>query len=244
MTTDPFVTYVAAIHGILQAIVEFETPAIRKGADAMASAIAAGGLVHVFGSGHSALVAHEIVGRAGGLVPVNAVTDPTGGRAERLAGYAAEVVRGYDLQYGLKPGEALIVISNSGINPLPIELALAAKERGLHVIAITNVGQSQAAASRHATGTRLFEVSDTVIDTHGVTGDAIASVAGLSEKAGAGSTIAGAMIVNLLTLATVEALIERSFEPPLLVSQNLPGTDERNHALFARYRGRLRQTGV
>ncbi len=244
MSTDPLSTYASAIHDMLHAIETHEIQAIREGAAAMATAIADGGLVHVFGSGHSAMIAREIVGRAGGLVPINSINDPTGGRAERLEGYAAELAAGYDLQYGLRPGETMIIISNSGINPVPIELALAAKDRGLHVIAITNLTQTRNATSRHTSGRRLFEIADTVIDNHAVPGDAIVPISARSEKAGAGSTIAGAMIVNLLTLATAEALRARDVDPPLLVSQNLPGTDERNRQLFARYRGRLRQTGV
>ncbi len=244
MTDDLIVPYLETVASMLASIRERELVAIRQAGQQLADGIAAGGIVHVFGSGHSALIAREIVGRAGGLVPINDILDPTAGRAERLEGYAAELLTGYDLQYGLRPGEALLVISNSGINPLPIELAIDAKQRGLQVIAITNRCQSEAATSRHTSGQRLFEVAHTVIDSHGVPGDAIIPIPNGDAKVGAGSTLAGAMIVNLLVLATVEVLLERGVEPPVLVSQNLPGTDARNQALFARYRGRLRQTGA
>ena len=244
MSNDLITPYCEAIDGILERIRERELPAIRQAGGLLADAIEQGGLVHVFGSGHSALIAREAVGRAGGLVPVNDILDPTSGRAERLEGYASELLTGYDLQYGLRADEALVVISNSGINPLPVEVALIGKQRGLHVIALTNRAQSEAATSRHTSGQRLFEVADTVIDTHGVAGDAIVPFSEAGERIGAGSTLAGAMIVNLLVVSAVEALCARGVEPPVLVSQNLPGTDARNQELFARYRGRLRQTGA
>ena len=243
MNQDLIAPFIEAVDGVLGSIRERELPAIREAGDWMADAIAGGGLVHVFGSGHSELIAREIVGRAGGLVPINEIVDPTHGRAERVEGYAAELLNGYSLQYELRAGEVLVVISNSGVNPLPIEAALFARARGLRVVAITNRAQSEASSSRHGSGQRLFEVADLVIDTHVPFGDAIVLVPGFEARAGAGSTLAGAMIVNLLALTTVEGLLERGVEPPLLVSQNLPGTDERNQALFARYGGRLRQLG-
>jgi uncharacterized phosphosugar-binding protein len=244
MKTDLMAPFFETIDGMFAAIRERELPAIREAGGYMADAIAQGGLVHVFGSGHSELIAREIVGRAGGLVPINEIVDGTLGRGERVEGYAAELLTGYDLQYELRAGEVLIVISNSGINPLPIEAAQFAKARGLRVVAITNRAQSEAATSRHSSGQRLFEVADVVIDTHGVAGDAIVPVPGMEARVGAGSTLAGALVVNLMALAAVEALLARGVEPPLLVSQNLPGTDARNEALWARYRGRLRQSGA
>lgn len=244
MNTDLMTPFFETVDGILRSIREHELPTIREAGGFIADAIEQGGLVHVFGSGHSELIAREIVGRAGGLVPINEIVDGTFGRAERVEGYAAELLTGYDLQYELRAGEVLVVISNSGINPLPIEAAQFAKARGLRVVAITNRAQSAAATSRHSSGQRLFEVADVAIDSHGVTGDAIVPVPGLEARVGAGSTLSGAFIVNLMVLSAVEALLERGEEPPVLVSQNLPGTDTRNQALWARYRGRLRQSGA
>lgn len=241
---DLITPFIKAIETMLQSIKEHEVSAIREAANCLADTIARGGIVHVFGSGHSSAIAREIVGRAGGLVPINDIIDPTAGRAERVEGYAAELLAAYDLQYQLKQGEVLIVISNSGINPLPIEVALYGKNRGLHTIAITNLQQSQTSISRHSSGHKLFEVVDIVIDNHGFPGDAIAPLPGGDARVAAGSTIAGAMIVNLLILVSAEALLEQGLYPPVLRSQNLPGSDHHNQALFAKYRGRLRQLGA
>lgn len=99
-------------------------PAIAQAAPVIGRSIAAGGVVHTFGSGHSELISREIIGRAGGLVCVTGIIDPTGGFIENLPGYGERLVSRYDRQYQLLPGETVIVISNSGKNASPIDVAL------------------------------------------------------------------------------------------------------------------------
>ena len=229
---------------IVDLIHDRERGNIDKAAAVLARAIEEGGLVHCFGPGHSAMIAKEITTRAGGLVPVNQILDFGGGISERLPGYAETLLTPYDAQYELRRGEALIVISNSGINALPVEMAVLARDRGLGTIALTNVEQSRAAASRHPSGKRLFEVSDVVLDTHAVPGDAAVELPGTAQRTGATSTIAGAFLVNLLMLRTLEVLQDHDYEPPILVSQNLPGADARNESLFRKYRSRIRRAGA
>jgi uncharacterized phosphosugar-binding protein len=236
--------YHREITRIIEDIHGNERGTIEAAAKMIAETIEHGGVVHAFGPGHSAMIAKEITTRAGGLVPVNQIVDPADGIAERLPGYAATLLAPYSAQYDLRPGETLIVISNSGINPLPIELAVAARERGLHVVCLTNVTQSRGATSRHPSGKRLFEVVDVVLDTHAVVGDAAVELPGLGQRSGATSTIAGAYLINLLMLRSIELLQERAFEPPVLVSQNLPGADARNEQLFTAYRARVRRPGA
>ncbi len=209
------------------------------------SSLAADGVLHLFGSGHSHLVAEEAFHRAGGLVPVNAMTEPfltpltapkKSGRFERLSGIAPILLDYHEP----RPGEVLLIISNAGINPVSVELALEAKARGLTVIAITSLRHARAVASRHASGKRLFEVADLVIDNCGDVGDGAISIGGLVEKVGPTSLLAGAFIVNSLVCGVVERFVAQGLPPPIYLSANLPGGDEHNQRLEAKYRGRIR----
>lgn len=229
---------------LIDAIFTEEQEAIERAAALAAEAIAGGGVVHAFGSGHSAMVAKEITSRAGGLVPVNQIIDTMEGVSERLPGYAETILRPYEMQYEMRPGEAMIVISNSGINPLPIEVATGARARGLRTIGISNVAQSRSATSLHPSGKRLFEVVDVSLDTHAAPGDAAVPLPDSNQRSGATSTIAGAFVVNLLMLRAVELLVERGVVPPVLMSKNLPGADENNARLVAAHRSRVRRPGA
>jgi len=185
------------------------------------------------------MIGKEIASRAGGLVPVNLIPDPTEGMAERLEGLGEILLGRYERRYQLLPGEVMIVVSTSGRNPVPIEIALKAQERGLFVIAITSLEYSRVSTSRHSSGKRLFEVADLVLDNGVPPGDASVEIGRTGQKAGASSTIAGALIVNMLMLSVIEHILEAGEEPPILRSYNLEGSDEHNRMLFERYRTRL-----
>lgn len=230
-------------------------PVIAQLAPVIGASIAKGGVVHTFGSGHSELISREIIGRAGGLACVSGIIDPTGGFIENLPGYGTKLAERYDRQHRLLAGEAIIVISNSGKNGSPIDVALYAKQKGLTVVALTCLAMSRATPSQHPGGKRLFEVADHVLDNGGVPGDAIVDVfpaeagrpadlsaaasAETSVKAGPTSTFIGCSVLNWLTLAVVEWLRAGGHAPPLLRSQNLPGAIEHNRELAKKYRGRL-----
>ncbi len=213
-------------------------PVLAGLAPVLGGSIARGGVIHVFGSGHSEVVAREIIGRAGGLVCVTAMPDPTGGFIENLPGYGTRLAERYDRQYQLRAGEVLIAISNSGKNCSPIEVALHAKARGLAVVALTCLAMSRATPSQHPSGKKLFEVADHVLDNGGVPGDAIVE-AGEGVMAGPTSTLIGCSVLNWLMLGVVEWLRQNGHTPPLLRSQNLPGAIEHNRALGQKYAGRL-----
>lgn len=200
--------------------------------------VAGGGVVHTFGSGHSELISREIIGRAGGLVCVTGIVDPTAGFVENLPGYGTRLAERYDRQHGLRAGEVLIAISNSGKNCSPIEVALAAREKGLKVAALTCMEMSRATPSQHPSGKRLFEVADYVLDNGGVSGDAIVDL-GAEGKAGPTSTLIGCSVLNWLMLSAMEWLRQRGHPLPVLKSQNLPGAIEHNRELARRYQGRL-----
>ncbi|TLS45254.1 sugar isomerase domain-containing protein [Streptomyces montanus] len=223
--------YFAALQANLTELATAEQPAIERAARAVAHSIAAGGVVHYFGSGHSQLVAIEPLQRAGGLAPVNVIADPGlsptaprhAGAAERVSGYAAAILRTADI----RKGEVVVVISNSGINAVPVEFALGAHELGATVVAVTSRAHSLAAESRHTDGRRLLDVADIVIDTHGRPGDAVVPLGDLTV--GALSTVVGAAIVNALTCRAAQLLAEHHGQaPPLIVSQNT-GDDAEHH---------------
>jgi uncharacterized phosphosugar-binding protein len=213
-------------------------PVIAQVAPVIGASIARGGVVHTFGSGHSEIVSREIIGRAGGLVCVTGIIDPTGGFIENLPGYGTRLIERYDRQYGLLAGEVVIVVSNSGKNGSPIDVALHAKQKGLTVVALTCLAMSRATASQHPSGKRLFEVADHVLDNGGEPGDAIVTVAE-GVKAGPTSTLIGCSVLNWLMLAVVDWLGANGHPPPVLRSQNLSGAIEYNRALAQKYQGRL-----
>lgn len=211
--------------------------AVSRGAVLLADSIATGGVVYVFGSGHSQLLALEVHHRAGGLVPVQAIYDPTFGRAEQVEGFAPCLLGDDDL----RSGDALVVVSNSGRNAAPIEVALLARERHVPVIALTAVGFSRSLPSRHSSGKRLFELADVVLDTMVPPGDAIVRLQGLGAPVGPASTVIGAALLNELMVETVRELLRRGIEPPVLRSQNLDDSDEYNRRVVQQYGARVRR---
>jgi uncharacterized phosphosugar-binding protein len=134
----------------------------------------------------------------------------------------------------------VIIVSNSGINAVPIELAMEAKAIGAKTIAVTAAESYAAAKSRHSSGKKLGDVVDLVVDSRVPSGDAVVELDGLDAKVGAASTTLGAALMNAIVVETSAKLLERGVQPPAIVSMNVPGGDERNRALEAKYGPRLR----
>jgi uncharacterized phosphosugar-binding protein len=173
-----FKTYIDQIHQLLDRIRIEQAAAIEMAGAMVAETLQKSGIIHTFGTGHSHMIAEEAFFRAGGLVPVNAILDGRiafldgaleSTRAEREEGYAKSLIE----RERITAGDTAIVISNSGRNTVPIDMALEMKERGVRTIAITNLRQSAAAVSRHSSGKRLFEIVDLAIDTCVAAGDAM-----------------------------------------------------------------------
>lgn len=207
----------------------------------IADSIAADGVLHTFGSGHSQILACEIERRAGGLVPVSSINDPADGWPEQIAGYGARLFQRYAYQYAVQAGDVVLVISNSGRNASPIEVAMEAREAGLKVIVLTSLDMSKATTSRHPSGKKLYELADLVLDNGGVPGDAAIDAEGFAYKVGPTSTMSGALILNLLSMEIIENLIAMDVTPPTYVSQNADGGAEHNEALAQKYRHRIRR---
>lgn len=224
---------------LLERVYRQNEATIEALAPMMADSVAKRGVIHTFGSGHSEIIAREMVGRAGGLVCVSAILDTTAGFIENLSGYGTKLVEKYDRNFSLIAGEFIIVISNSGKNCSPIEIAQYAKSKGLTVIAITSMTMTQQVGTTHPLGKKLYEVADYTLDNCGAMGDAIVELPGSGQFAGPTSTMAGAALINCLQMEILENLQKRGVEPPLLRSQNTEGAMDFNIALARCYKGRL-----
>ncbi|MDR1794425.1 MAG: SIS domain-containing protein [Erysipelotrichaceae bacterium] len=223
---------------------------IRKASEIFANSIAQDGVVQIFGSGHSVGFAAECTGRAGSLLPFHMIEssdfvvkgmttladfkDQTN-IFERRPGIADKL---YDL-HDIKPQDAFIVISNSGINGLVIDLALTAKAKGHKVIVITSMEHTLAEPSRHPSGKKLYELADVVIDNCGPRGDALLETGDGPEKICSLSSITGIYIAQSLTIEITRILDEKGVEAPLLYSSEVKGYQEHNQALYKKYKGRI-----
>jgi uncharacterized phosphosugar-binding protein len=245
-----FRDYFARLIAILNRLVDEQGGAIQQAATLVAECLERGGVVHTFGTGHAHLIATEPFYRAGGLAPVNAILDDRitfslgaleSTRAERTAGLA-EII----LQSTIVDGkDVAIVISNSGRNAVPVEMALALKERGVAVIAITNLAQSKASAPRNPAGRRLFEVADIVIDNCVPPGDGVLSIPGVRFPVGPTSTVAGAAAINAIFVQCAIMLAGKGAKVPVLPSANVEGyTAEEASEILRPYRGRIKFLGL
>jgi uncharacterized phosphosugar-binding protein len=205
----------------------------------LADSIAADGVIQAFGTGHSQAFAMEIAGRAGGLIPTNriALADLVlrGGRTPETLGSKLE-------REPWLVDELFGLASNSGVNGSIVGLALKAKEAGHRVIAVTSLQHTNAVTPKHASNKRLSEIADVVIDNLAPYGDSTLDfstgpAAGI--KIGAVSSLTAAYIAQLLTIGTVRRLADQGYPPPVYLSANMPGGDEHNDQLEARYGKRL-----
>lgn len=230
--------YFATATALLARARELNAPTLKKLGALLGQSVANGGVIHTFGSGHSEVISREIIGRAGGLVCVSGLYDPTGGFIENLVGYGTKLAERYDRQHGLLAGETIIVISNSGKNSSPIEIALYARQRQMNVVALTSVGMAKTATTVHPGGKKLHEIADYTLDNLGLAGDAITPVTE-GVMAGPTSTLIGATLLNLLMLETIEWLKAGGHHLPILRSQNMPDAIAYNRELGKKYKGRL-----
>jgi uncharacterized phosphosugar-binding protein len=245
-----FEAYFDAAHGALDKVAREQGDAIRRAGAAVADALTAGNILHIFGAGHSHLLAEEAFYRAGGLAAINPILDRrlmffdgvlASTRAEREPGYAADILEREDV----RSGDAAIVVSNSGRNVVPIEMAMALQTRGVSVIAITSRGHSRATSSRHSSGRKLYEIADIVIDTAIPAGDAVVVLPGTSIRMGPLSTLVGAAIIHSVCIEAAAGLLERGTAPPVLASANLDTTSEADlERTLAAYANRIRYLDV
>ena len=233
--------YMNRITEVLEEVYAVNKDKIKTAAEKLAETIMEDKMIHTFGSGHSLIPALELFARAGGLGNVDAMLDPdayTGFGAER--GSAIERISGIaDIIYDdhvIEQGDVMLIISNSGRNALPVEMALRSQKEGIYTIGITSLRQSQQMESRHASGKKLYQLCDLVLDNCVPAGDGCLNIAGY--KAGGVSNMAGIFLVETMATEALKIVTSKGFKPYVFQSQNVDGYD--NDAIYRKYRGRMK----
>lgn len=236
--------YLSNVKDALEVIEKAEANAINHAAEEIADSIEKGSIIHVFGCGHSHMMSEEVFYRAGGLVPIHPILvedlmlHKGGTRStlyERKNGYAESFMTDQDI----RKGDVVIVISTSGRNPVPIDVARVSKEKGAFVIGLTSRQASVGQPSRHERGSYLYEVVDLVLDNHVKQGDAVMHDEENNISFGSISSILGLSMMNAIVVEAINKLIHRGIDPPIFKSGNVDGSDESNQALIQLYKGRI-----
>jgi uncharacterized phosphosugar-binding protein len=229
------------VNDLFSKIVEHQGDKIEKVSSLMAQAIVDDHIIHTFGTGHSQMIGFEMFARAGGLGNVNAMLDSTtlthegtkrAAEMEQVHGLAQIVWQ----QYKTAKEDIILITSNSGRNAMPIEMALIAKEKGLHVIAITSMEQSTQYPSRHKSGLKLYDIADITIDNHAPSGDGMINIG--EATVGAASSVAGLFIVNLLSTEAMKKAHHKGAHLPVYKSQNIDGIS--NEEIYTQYKDRIK----
>lgn len=210
----------------------------------VAEAIQNEGIIQLFGCGHSHILTEEVFYRAGGLVPIKPILiEPLmlhegavrSSQLERKNDYA----KGFLAEQDFQPKDVVIVLSTSGRNPVPVDVAEAAREKGAFVIGITSMEYSQSQTSRHKSGKYLFNSVDLSINNYSVIGDAVLNYDKVKVPFGPTSTVVGAVILNAIFAEAIQLMADNGFEPPIFLSGNIDGADEHNQQLIEKYQRRI-----
>jgi len=244
--------YQEALHR-LQHLLDDQREDLDRAAALCTEAIARGGLVHLFGCGHSRMLCEEMTPRQGcfvgwhtivelGLTFHNLIVGPNGLRQslhlEKTLGYAEQILR----NFAFGQHDVMIVISTSGIREVIIEMAEGAKRRGLPVIGVLSRAHCAQAQPAHPSGRKLIDVADVLLDNGSPIGDSLLALKGSREKTGPFSTLGGAMVMNLLRCEVAQRLVDRGIEPVFLPSHQFAGSrtvEEQLEYFYAQYAGRV-----
>ena len=234
--------YCAAAQAMIAELVESQMPAIETAAERCAEAILGGGLVHLFGSGHSRMAVEETWPRYGsfpGFHPIvelsmtyhNQVVGANGQRqamfVENVPGLAEVILRNFEMD----KRDAMIVFSTSGTSVVPVEVAMAARDLGLYTIGVTSLAHCRWAKPRQPEGRKLVDVVDLVLDNGAPPGDALVSIDKLPWPVGPGSTLGNTIVVNALKCQIAE-LLTAAGEPPLVLTSSYHVGDQESARLF------------
>ncbi len=242
MTIARTLPWMTAATALLEEIATSQAEAIETASQWSAEAIAADGLVHLFGTGHSRIPVEEMFPRYGSYPGFNPIvelsmtfhTQVVGANGQRQAMFIermpglAEVILS---NFTFAPKDVMVVFSAGGTTAVPVEIARGARARGIRVIAVTSVRQSMSSDVDPDVGRRLLDEADLVIDLCTPPADAMVDLPGLDTPVGPGSTIAAVAIVNSIKVRTAELLSEQGALPPVLTRGSVVGS-ERSRALF------------
>ncbi|MFJ4523083.1 SIS domain-containing protein [Streptomyces sp. NPDC088810] len=232
--------------GLLQRVRDEEAEAITAAGTLLADTVGAGGRLFAFGAGHSSLAAQDVVYRAGGLALMNLLAVPgvvgvdvtpatLGSALERVDGLASAVLD----TSPVRAGDALVIISLSGRNALPVEMARGARALGVKVIGVTSVAYAEETKSRHSSGTFLKDHCDIVLDSKIAVGDAELTLDTIPAPFAPASTVVTTALMQAVVATTAATLADRGIEPPLLRSGNVDGGHEWNGRVMTEYGDRI-----
>lgn len=237
--------YLKKVGEILKRIDREQSTKIEEAAEIICQAIIAGRKLFAFGCSHSSLPVQDIFYRAGGLMLVNPIFGPglslevfpptLTSQMERLEGYGGLLLD----KVPIEAGDVLILISISGRNAVPVDMALRAKEKGMKVIGLTSLEYSTSFSSRHNSGKKMYELVDVVIDNPVPPGDALLELKGVPQKFCPASGVTSSAILHALIAEAIEKLVNRGFTPPVFLAANVEGGDEYNKKMLTQYRDRI-----
>lgn len=236
--------YLKQVEEVLFKVRETQKDKIEEAAGMVADSLAKDGMLYVFGCGHSHMIGEDLFYRAGGTVPICAMLDSDlmlhGGAVksshyERMSGLAKPI---FD-RYCLTQKDVMLIVSTSGINSVPVEMAMCAKEKSIPVIAIVSMAYAKD-KSRHMSGKKIHDVANIVLDNGVCHGDASVSIGDSGIKVGPISTISACMIAQSIIVQADENMWNKGVMPPVYVSGNLPDGMEKNQAMIDRYMPRIK----
>ncbi len=251
-TIVPALAWMTAASELLDRIARTQADGIETASEWCADTIAADGLVHLFGTGHSRIPVEEMFPRYGSYPGFNPMvelsmtfhTQVVGANGQRQAMFIervpglAEVILS---NFTFGPKDMMIVVSASGLSTVPIEMARGARRRGLRVIAVTSVEQSMSDQPNLVTGSRLLDEADLVIDLCTPHADALVPIDGLDTPVGPGSSLAAIAIVNSIKVRTAQLLVERGAMPPVITRASVVGADHSRDLFERAYREHARR---
>ena len=230
--------YYSRVSEILSEAFDAERESIEAAAEAIARANEEHHSIFGFGCNHAGLVTLELFYRSGGMVTINPIRAPgmmleispatMTSEMERMSGYGKIILNGENT----KAGDVIIIHSVSGRNAVTVDMAEAAKEKGMTVIVLTNMNTATSVTSRHPSGKMLHDFADILIDNHGDRGDASVELEGFPQKLAPTSTAVGAALLNAVVVRASEILLEKGIQPPVFMSSNIDGGDAHNKAVI------------
>ncbi|CAG7652690.1 SIS domain-containing protein [Paenibacillus allorhizosphaerae] len=228
--------YFEKVQSIIKQVILTQADMMHKASERCAKVLLANKQLFFFGTGHSHMLAEEAYYRAGGFKQVKPILETAlmlhesavkSTRMERMEGYADILLD----EHKVGQDDLIFIISNSGLNAVPVEMAFGAKARGAAVIAITNVKHSMSAAPRHSSGKKLYEIADIVLDNCGDRGDASVRLENVGVAVGPTSSVIGAFIINSVMVQVADNIARQGLVPQVYVSANVEEGDTHNAKL-------------